>query len=82
MLKIMENQTSSHIEQAVKRALENQNAGETSSKKPKKEPEFRFKGNQRRYAAMEEKNEKIEAAIKALNNKQLEIAVVEHYLAD
>ena len=66
MLKIMENQNTSNIEQAVKRALENQIAEGIASKNPKKEPEFRFKWNQRRYEAMEEINGKVEAAIKAV----------------
>ena len=60
------------IEDAVKRALEENQA--SSSKKQKKDPDFKSKGNKLRYEANEEIKEKLEESIRAINGNKLENA--------
>ena len=62
------------IAEAVKRALEDQTATTVETKKKKEEPEFKSKGNKIRYEKNEEILEKIEAAVRAIDKKELEAA--------
>ena len=70
MLKRMEDQVQQTINDAVKRALANQAGQGPSTKRQKKEPEFKSKGNQLRYEANGDILQTVEAAIKAIDNKQ------------
>ena len=70
MMKQMSEKSELSIKDAIKRALERQG----TSKKQKKEPEFKSKGNKIRYEANEEVLEKIEASINAIDNEELDVA--------
>ena len=74
LLKKMEEKSDMTIKEAVKKALEKGWPGASTSKKPKKEPEFNGKGNKIRYEVNEEVIERIDAAIEALDGKELETA--------
>ena len=74
ILKEVKESAEKHIPEAVKRALEDNATTTETSKKKKKEPEFKSKGNKIRYENHEEILEKIEAAVKALEKKDLEAA--------
>ena len=63
-IKRMEERSEQTIQEAVKRALEKQGCQGSSTKKQKKQPEFKSKGNQLRYEVNEE----------AIGNKELDLA--------
>ena len=75
MLKRMEDQSQQTINDVVKRA--NQAGQGTSTKTQKKEPDFKSSGNQLRYEANGDILQTVEEAIKAIDNKELDVAKAE-----
>ena len=73
LMKSIEEKSETTIQEAVKRAMEKQK-GASSSKKQKREHEFKSKGNKIRYEVNEDVLEKIEEGIKAIDNKEFEDA--------
>ena len=77
MLKRMEDQAHQTINDAVKRSLANQAGQGPSTNRKKKEPGFKSKGNQLRYEVNGDILQTVEAAIKAIDNKELDVAKAE-----
>ena len=73
-LKQVEAETTSKIQAAVKRALDRQSANVSAPKKPKKDPDFKSKGNQKRYEVNEEVVSKIKGAIVDIGRNEIEQA--------
>ena len=59
------------VQAAVKRALSGMSRGKEKAKKPRKQPEFKNKGNEKRYEANASVMEKIEEALEAIEDKDL-----------
>ena len=76
VIKKLEESTETRIQDAIKRALEQQETEESSRKKAKKNPEFESKGNKLRYEANEEIKDSIEKALKAIEKREYEPAKV------
>ena len=74
MLKHMEERSKETIEDAIKRALEEQQYATSVRTQQKKVPELKSKGHQIRYEVNAEILEKIETAITAIDRKELDIA--------
>ena len=74
ILKEVNESAEKQIEAAVKRALEEQTSATEANKKKKKEPEFKSKGNKIRYEKNEEILEKMDAAVRSIEKKDLEAA--------
>lgn len=73
-LKQVEADTTSKIQEAVKSVLERQAAKAPAPKKQKKEPDFRSKGNKKRYEVNEEIITTIEGAIENIGRNEIEDA--------
>ena len=74
MLKAFEDKAEANIKSAVKRALEKQ---EESGSSKKLKTELKSKGNRIRYEVNEDILKKVEAAIEAIDSKDLELAKTE-----
>ena len=72
-MKKIEEKTDVTIKEAIKRALA-KGLGAVNTKKRKKEPEFKSKGNKIRYEVNEEIIEKVDSAIDAINEEDIEAA--------
>ena len=77
MLKRMEDQSHQTINDAVKRVLANQAGQGPSTKRQKKEPAFKSKGNQLNYEVNGVIFQKVEEEIKAIDNKESDVAKAE-----
>ena len=73
-LKQVEAETTSKIQAAVKRAMERQSTSTATSKKPKKDPEFKSKGNKKRYEVNDEVISQIEGAIDDIGRNEVDQA--------
>ena len=73
-MKEVQERSDKQIETAVKRALEERDAQQSSSKKAKKEREFKREANKIRYRVNEDIIEKIEEGIKAIDREDLSTA--------
>ena len=69
-MKQMESRSEVTIKEAIKRALDRKSVTSTS-KKYKKDPDFKREGNKKRYEVNDEILEKIEGAVEAIDNKEL-----------
>ena len=76
-IKRMEDQSQQTINDAVKRALANQAHQGPSTKRQKKEPDFKSRGNQLRYEVNADIPQTVEEEIKAIDNKELDVAKAE-----
>ena len=73
-IKAAEEKTTFTIQEAIKRALEKKSLQAGPSNKRKKEPDFRLKGNKKRYEVNEEVIEQIDSAIEEIDSQQMESA--------